>query len=187
MEVSAFAEIIKAAAVSPLGIVALCCLLFAFIALKFFQNVNQWLRLFVFLLLFGGFVGVFLISTYSVTPIVESPQTAQQIDVDSVPKQSSTLESNREMTKILKQDSLPPTQVPSTPPKSNMRTEVRKVDCGSHWTGWIEVGGGVGSPCPEGCYRGDELGQSYRSVGFPPRVQTKHKFQCWRDEQVTVQ
>jgi hypothetical protein len=48
------------------------------------------------------------------------------------------------------------------------------------WTGWINVGGDVGNPCPPGCERGAELGQSFRAVGFPPRPQVKHKFQCWR-------
>lgn len=56
----------------------------------------------------------------------------------------------------------------------------RMVDCGTAWSGWIEVGGAVGNPCPSGCSRGEELGQSYRVVGFPPRPQTQHKFQCWR-------
>jgi hypothetical protein len=57
---------------------------------------------------------------------------------------------------------------------------VRK-DYGIAWTAWIDVGGGVGDPCPGSCTRGAELGQSYRVVGFPPRPQTKHKFQCWRE------
>lgn len=56
-----------------------------------------------------------------------------------------------------------------------------KVDCGIVWSGWINVGGAVGNPCPSECFRGDELGQSYRIVGFPPRPQVQHKFQCWRN------
>jgi len=56
----------------------------------------------------------------------------------------------------------------------------QRIDCGQVWTGWVNVGSGVGDPCPSGCVRGNELGQSYRAVGFPPRPQTQHKFQCWR-------
>jgi hypothetical protein len=59
-------------------------------------------------------------------------------------------------------------------------TAAARTDCGTAWSGWVDVGGGVGNPCPSGCTRGEELGQSYRVVGFPPRPQTKHKFQCWR-------
>lgn len=73
----------------------------------------------------------------------------------------------------------PPTTspAPSAPPVAQAPT---RVDCGATWTGWVDVGTGVGSPCPSGCTRGAELGQSFRSVGFPPRPQVKHKFQCWR-------
>src|SRR5262245_37323595 len=66
------------------------------------------------------------------------------------------------------------------PPEPRRPAESRRVDCGTAWTRWIEVGGGVGNPCPAGCERGAELGQSYRAVGFPPRPQTRHNFQCWR-------
>jgi hypothetical protein len=59
-------------------------------------------------------------------------------------------------------------------------TAPTRVDCGIAATGWVNVGGGVGDPCPSGCVRGAELGQSYRAVGFPPRPQTQHRFQCWR-------
>ena len=55
----------------------------------------------------------------------------------------------------------------------------QKNDCGSHWTGWISVGGGVGSPCPAGCERGEEVGQAGpRFVDFF-KPQFKHKFQCY--------
>ena len=53
-------------------------------------------------------------------------------------------------------------------------------DCGTAWSDWIKVGKGVGNPCPMNCNRGNELGKSIRMVGFPPRPQVKHKFQCWK-------
>lgn len=52
-------------------------------------------------------------------------------------------------------------------------------DCGRHWTGWREIGAAVGSPCPRGCDRAEEVGQDYRLVGLFPRPQHKHKFQCY--------
>lgn len=56
---------------------------------------------------------------------------------------------------------------------------VPQVVCGESWTGWYEVGAGVGNPCPNNCpIRGRELGKNYRSVGFPPRPQIQTKFQC---------
>lgn len=71
-------------------------------------------------------------------------------------------------------------QTPPPPPPPAQPPAPTRQDCGEHWTGWIEVGGGVGSPCPTGCSRGREVGQSHRFVGIPSRPQTKHKFQCWR-------
>ncbi|EJG0043546.1 hypothetical protein [Vibrio parahaemolyticus] len=163
MEFSAFSEIIKEAAVSPLGVISLCCLLFAFLAIKFFHDVNQYIRLFVFLVLFGGFCGLFLLSTYNVQPVIETASAeTNSIELPSVEPE------------------------PTPDPAPVTRTVTERVDCGEHWTGWKEVGAGIGSPCPSGCYRGAELGQSYRSVGFPPRPQVKKKFQCWRDEQRTI-
>lgn len=57
---------------------------------------------------------------------------------------------------------------------------VARQECGDTWSGWINIGKGVGNPCPAGCERGEELGKSIRMVGFPPRPQAKHKFQCWK-------
>jgi hypothetical protein len=73
----------------------------------------------------------------------------------------------------------PAASQPTTPPPPPVTAA--RTDCGTAWTGWVDVGGSVGNPCPAGCTRGAELGQSYRAVGFPPRPQTKHKFQCWRE------
>jgi len=55
-------------------------------------------------------------------------------------------------------------------------------DCGHSWTGWKNIGEAIGSPCPIGCVRGEELGTSIRHVGVPPRPQTKYKYQCWRQQ-----
>ena len=56
------------------------------------------------------------------------------------------------------------------------------VHCYDRWTGWYGSGGGVGNPCPADCpIRGRELGKDHRSVGFPPRLQDKTKFQCLKE------
>ncbi len=181
MAVSAFSAIITEAAVSPLGIIALCCLLFAFLAIRFFHDVNPYIRLFVFLILFGGFCGLFLLSTYNAQPVIEvaSAETNSTALTPAEPRPNTK--------PVPVHEPLPtPTPTPMPEPQPVTRTVTEKVDCGAHWTGWKEVGAGIGSPCPSGCYRGDELGQSYRSVGFPPRPQAKKKFQCWRDEQRTI-
>ncbi len=184
MDVNVFAEIIKAAAVSPLGIVALCCLLFAFLAIKFFPNTNQWIRLFVFILLFSGFIGSFFVSIYGVQPAMASKLTLSSAeDVALEPPQ--TVATHPESNEIKVDDELTLKQVDSEP--SIAQTEVRRVDCGGHWSNWRDAGQGSNNPCPSGCYRGAELGQSYRVVGFPPRPQIKNKFQCWRDETVIIQ
>ncbi len=56
-----------------------------------------------------------------------------------------------------------------------------KVDCGQGWSSWVDVGSTVGSDmCPATCSRGEELGERFRVVGFPPRPQGSYKFQCWK-------
>lgn len=57
-----------------------------------------------------------------------------------------------------------------------------REDRGQAWTGWMEVGEGVGNPCQAGSSRGEQIREEIRVVGFPgldQRPQTKHLFQCW--------
>jgi hypothetical protein len=153
---NAWAEIIGKAAVSPLGIFALMILVIGFVILALVRSkdkVSTRLTVIALLLLFCAALS--LAALYSVEPTTATPPPVVQ-----APAQTS----------------------PSLPQAQGAPAETRpsRQDCGTAWSDWIEVGGAVGNPCPAGCARGDELGQSYRAVGFPPRPQTKHKFQCWR-------
>ena len=164
-DTSAWAEIIAKAAVSDLGIAALAILVVGSVILALIRpSDHPKIRVTVVILLMvfcGGLMGA---AIYSAQPVALSAQLAvgateegpsQQLLADIPPEASPA----------------PTTAVASTPKP--------RADCGTAWTGWIDVGGGVGNPCPSNCTRGAELGQSYRVVGFPPRAQTKHKFQCW--------
>jgi uncharacterized protein DUF5360 len=156
---SAWSEIIAQAAVSPLGISALVILVAGFVVLALFRKddkVGTRLTIIVLLLLFCG--GLVAAAFYNVQPTVTRPQ-------NSFPPAEPA--------------PTPPAAPPVTPPSPPAAPA--RVDCGTAWSGWIDVGGAVGNPCPSGCSRGEELGQSYRAVGFPPRPQTQHKFQCWRE------
>jgi hypothetical protein len=151
----AWAEIISKAAVSPLGISALGVLVVGFVILALVRRddtVTMRIASIVLLLLFCG--GLVLAAFYNVQPTVARPE-------QTAATQSQT----------------PPSAPAPSPPPSAAST---RVDCGTAWSPWIEVGGQVGNPCPSGCSRGGELGQSFRVVGFPPRPETQHKFQCWR-------
>jgi hypothetical protein len=151
----------------PLGIAALVSLVVGSVVLALIprtDNARVRVTVIVLLMLFcGALMGAAL---YSAQPVAASAKVATDSGAASPPPTDKT--SNAKGTSA------------APPPVAAAPTEPARTDCGAHWTGWIEVGGAVGSPCPSGCSRGDELGQSYRVVGFPPRPQTQHKFQCWR-------
>ena len=67
MDTKAWAEIIKSAAQSDLGILALMILAVCLLALVFFRKASERIRLGIFLLLFGG-VALFTVSVISKTP-----------------------------------------------------------------------------------------------------------------------
>jgi hypothetical protein len=177
-----FAEIIRAVGGSTTGLVALFALIAGVIALVFFRDgaVPIAIKLLVFLLLVSGF-GLFVYKFYDVTPTTT--------DLAGVEEPEPELAQGREPEPDLAPEEAVETELPAsetvTPPEPQGSQPTRRVrvDCGRHWTGWIDVGGRVGSPCPSGCERGEEVGQSVRMVGFPPRPQVKHKFQCWRWEE----
>jgi hypothetical protein len=155
---SAWSEIIAQAAVSPLGISALVILVVGFTILALVRRgdtVATRLTSIILLLIFCA--GLVAVAFYKVQPSVTRPETSPSYQ--TVPTSPA----------------LPPTSPPPAPPAST------RLDCGTAWSAWIDVGGAVGNPCPSGCSRGDELGQSYRVVGLPPRPQTQHKFQCWHN------
>ena len=146
---NAWAAIITKAAVSPLGISALCILVLGFVILALIRRTDKIgarLTVIVLLLLFSG--GLETAAFYTVKPIVAGPEVAKGLPIPGTSPAPSR-----------------PIVVPSAPHPSAAR-----IDCGIAWSGWIEVGGAVGNPCPSGCSRGHELGQSYRVVGFPPRI-----------------
>lgn len=65
-------------------------------------------------------------------------------------------------------------------PAEETATATVRQNCGTAWSDWVDITKVVDNPCPETCKRGDELGKSIRMVGFPPRPQAKHKFECWK-------
>lgn len=69
------AEIIKAAAVSPLGIFALVILALAFLAYAFFRRATQGTRLGVFGTLTGAFVLLSFVAIYKTTVEEQGPST----------------------------------------------------------------------------------------------------------------
>lgn len=160
---SAWTQIIGTAATSSLGIAALVILVMGFVTISLIgknDSIRARLGVIVLLLLFCG--GLVTVAFYTVRPTAPRPAI-----VAKAPPTPAEL------------PSAPPSAAP--PPEATSATaKPARVDCGAAWSGWIDVGGGVGNPCPSGCSRGEELGQSYRVVGFPPRPQTQHKFQCWR-------
>lgn len=163
---AAWAEIIRAAAVSPLGIAALALLIMAFGVYRLIDPKDKpWVRLSAIVTLMVTCFGLMGAAVYSANPTVPSREVAEgsKSEEPSAPRPKP-----------------PPGVTPPgvTPPPA---VNLTRKDCGTFWSGWIEVGGGVGSPCPANCTRGEELGQAYRVVGFPPRPQTKHKFQCWQE------
>ncbi len=162
----AWAEIIRAAAVSPLGIAALALLIMAFAVYRLIDPKDKpWVRLSAIVTLMVSCFGLMGAAIYTANPTTPSREVVEGSKSEEPPK---------------KRPGIPPGVTPPavTPPPS---VNLARKDCGTSWSGWIEVGGGVGNPCPDGCARGEELGQTYRVVGFPPRPQTKHKFQCWQD------
>lgn len=168
---SAWAEIIAKAGVSPLGVAALISLMVGFVVLALVPRSDKpgmRITVLVLLMLFcGGLMGG---AVYSARPIAPSAAVAAGAAAAVTPL-------------VVASQSAPTVQSPTAPTalsQSQAPVAAARQDCGANWTGWIEVGDAVGSPCPAGCSRGDELGQSYRIVGFPPRPQTQHKFQCWQ-------
>jgi len=168
----AWSQIISTAAVSPLGIASLMILIVGFVVLALIKRADKPLMRFgviILLMLFSG--GLLGAAVYSVRPTAAS---------------SAVAKGGGESTSAPEPAPPPPPVKPATETSpaikaaETMKLAEARRDCGAAWTGWVEPGGGVGNPCPAGCDRGDELGQSYRAVGFPPRPQTRHKFQCWR-------
>lgn len=168
----AWSQIIASAAVSPLGIAALIVLIVGFVILTLFRHEDRpQARFLVIGLLMLFCVALFAGSIYSVRPVAASAVVARGAGEPSPPGENASVPSAANSTSH--------SASVRTEADENQRLVAPRADCGSSWTGWVNPGAGVGDPCPQSCSRGDELGQSYRLVGFPPRPQTKHKFQCW--------
>lgn len=156
----AWAEIIGAAAVSLLGIIALAILVVGFVVIALVRRNDTFrARLVAIVALMAFFIVLALISLYNVNPTVTQSKVAAEAPSHSF---------------------APGAQVPAITSQPLPTRPTARLDCGVAWSGWTNPGAAVGNPCPSGCTRGAELGQSYRVVGFPPHPQTQHKFQCWR-------
>jgi hypothetical protein len=121
---NAWAEIIAKAAVSPLGVSALVVLVVGFVVLALIRRedkIGARLTIVVLLLVFCG--GLLTAAFYNVRPAVTQPDASPATSATALPA--------------------PPAVAPSPPP----RTASSRADCGTAWSGWIEVGGAVGNPC----------------------------------------
>jgi hypothetical protein len=167
----AWSEIISKAAVSPLGIIALVVLVTGFVVMTLVpRRSSTGARVLVVVLLLLFFGGLVVAAIYTVRPTTLPAAAAKGAEGEGPAHQPPVAPKPQE----------PPSAPPAAPQPPVAQAPTR-TDCGTAWTGWVNAGGGVGNPCPAGCERGAELGQSYRAVGFPPRPQAKHKFQCWRN------
>ena len=168
---SAWSQIIGSAAVSNLGIAALTILVVGFVVLALIGRKDRLqvrVTVIVLLMLFcGALLGVGIYTTH--------PTTASAVRSSGGGASGSAGTGTTARSAASSEG----TSVAAQRPESHPELVTARSDCGTSWTGWVDPGGGVGNPCPANCARGDELGQSYRVVGFPPRPQTKHKFQCW--------
>jgi hypothetical protein len=166
----ALTEIFKRAIASPLGLAGLVVLVAGFVVLALFKPVTarasaRILAVVILLLFYITIVGV---AFYNVRPV-------------GLPSGSSVAEAESRSHQPLATAAAVVT-APATPAASASsvaQAQVR-VDCGTFWTDWFNVGGGVGNPCPPGCTRRERIGVTFRAVHFPPRPQARYKFQCWR-------
>ena len=169
---NAWAEIIAKAATSPLGIIALVVLVAGSVVTALFSaRASTHARIFVVVLLLVFWSGLVVAAVYTVRPTSLPPGATKGAEAEG-PAQ--------EPPAPAKPPAAQPTPAPI--PQPPVAQAPVRTDCGTAWTGWVNPGSGVGSPCPAGCERGAELGQSFRAVGLPPRPQVKHKFQCWRTQ-----
>lgn len=162
------AEIIKAAAISPLGLAALLALIGVFVVTKLVDSKDApHLRMGAILSLLG-FCGLLMgaalyraevtVPAEDDTPVVSTPQP--QPGPRPLPEP---------LTKGVLGDSLRGVVRPDVP-----------VSCGPEWTSWVPRGRRAADPCPAGCASGAELRVQTRVSGFPPEVQTRRELQCWR-------
>ncbi len=181
----AFSQIIKAAAVSSLGLAALVVLVISFVGLKLFGPRDRpGVRVLVFLVLVSVSVSVFAAGVYGAQPTLPGRDETKAASLPSAVRPQPPAPA-------------PPTAPPARPegprrpsPSAAMAARphalipetasASRADCGKATTAWIPTGGAVGNPCPAGCTQGAELTRVYRVVGFPPRPQGKYEFKCWR-------
>lgn len=182
---SAWSALIANAAVSALGIAALSGLVVGSVVLALIKPADKpevRLGVIVLLMLFCG--ALFAGAIYEARPTTLSSAVAKGAAEAALQSPSlvagsiSGDQASHPASAVV----TVPAPAPAPIPVLTLPTQaVARTDCGNSWSGWTEVGGAVGNPCPAGCTRGDELGQSYRVVGIlPPRPQTQHNFQCWR-------
>jgi hypothetical protein len=163
-----------AVAVSPVGIGAIVVVIAGFVVIGLVRPADRatvWLAVIVLLTIFCfGLVGI---AIYGVRPrATAASDLIWTPDLEIPPQVTERIPSSSPSSK---------TAVANSVARSaNAQAGTPKLDCGTAWSAWTDAGGGVDDPCPTSCSRGEELGLSYRRVGFPPRPQTKHKFQCWR-------
>ena len=189
----AWNAIIREAAVSPLGIMALALLVAGFVVLMLVKRSDKpaFRLAAIFLLLFfcGGLA---MAAIYRVEPTVDAPKLPAGKVAESAPP------ARPKPTPPPAAPGVPDKRLSSPAPEPKSRVERRAarpstspgvmarsaapapVDCGIAWTDWADVRSPVPNPCPAGCAPGTTLAQTFRATGFPPRAQVKQKLQCER-------
>lgn len=189
----AWNAIIREAAVSPLGIMALALLVAGFVVLMLVKRSDKpaFRLAAIFLLLFfcGGLA---MAAIYVAEPTVDAPRSpASKVAEATPPAQPGTAQPPAAPAAPDKRLSSPAPEVRrgierraakplSSPGVAARSAAPAPVDCGIAWTDWADVRSSVPNPCPAGCTPGTTLAQSFRAAGFPPRAQVKQKLQCLR-------
>jgi hypothetical protein len=100
-----------------------------------------------------------------------SPRVNADIDTSTQPRVSRVAEAQAIEGLIqpefgrAEEASRAPSLLAQAPPRPG------RIDCGTAWTEWLDVGHEPENPCPSGCTRGAELGRKFKVVGFPPHTQ----------------
>lgn len=163
------AEIIKAAAISPLGLAALLALIGVFVVIKLIDSKDApHLRMGAILSLLG-FCGLLMGAAVYRAEVTESAEDDTPGVSNPQPPPGPRPFPPGPLTKGVVGDSLLRLSRPELP-----------LSCGGHWTIWVPRGRRAADPCPDEYASGAELRVQTRVSGFPPQIESRREVQCWR-------
>lgn len=188
---STWTELVKAAAASPLGIVALVALILGFVGLVWFRHTDSpMVRLIAFgmlILTCGGLAGA---AVYRVEPTIVNPDAVEPVrnagddEGDEDPRIPGARPAKWKFpTDQVVRDEIriASTRAASDPVRDPADTEQPRPDspmCGPAKTVWMASGSRPGDPCPARCVAAGEISRTLRVTGFPPKPQVRYEFQC---------